>query len=48
MINGPEFTNSSNPNSIVKVTKQYKDTNRPSLTAEIIQNQSNIKNMGTI
>lgn len=38
MINGTEFTNSSNPNSIINATKQFKDTNRPSLTAENIQN----------
>jgi hypothetical protein len=48
MVNGPEFTNSSNPNSNAKVSKQFKETNRPSLTAENNQTLSNIKNMATI
>ena len=48
MVNGPEYTNSSNPNSNVKISKQFKETKRPSLTLENNQTLSNIKNMATI
>lgn len=48
MVNGPEYTNSSNPNSNVKISKQFKETKRPSLTIENNQTLSNIKNMATI
>ena len=48
MVNGPENTNSSNPNSNVKISKQFKETKRPSLTIENNQTLSNIKNMATI
>lgn len=48
MVNGPEYTNSSNPNSNAKISKQFKETKRPSLTIENNQTLSNIKNMATI